>query len=96
MNNSQNEMAAGLDYIDELVSDDEEPHVRRKVLRNRLHPLDIYIDVDIYARLHFQREGIMRITLLPNFLYLPLPADFRIYFVCYVLRNLTFFLVCDR
>ena len=42
-------MAARLDYIDELVIDNEEPQIRRRVLRDRHHPLDIYDDVDIFA-----------------------------------------------
>lgn len=62
MNNGRNKMSARLDHIDELVIDHEEPQVRRRVLRDRHHPLDIYDDVDIYARLRFKREGIMRIT----------------------------------
>lgn len=62
MNNGRNKMSARLDHIDELVIDYEEPQVRQRVLRDRHHPLDIYDDVDIYARLRFKREGIMRIT----------------------------------
>ncbi len=42
--------------------DNEEPHVRRQILRDRHHPLDIYDDVDIYAHLRFKIEEILRIT----------------------------------
>lgn len=60
MNNGRNKMSARLDHIDELVIDHEEPQFVDEFYET--HPLDIYDDVDIYARLRFKREGIMRIT----------------------------------
>ena len=58
-------MADRVDFIDKLIQyneDNEGPRPRQRVLRDRLHPLDIYDDVDIYARLRFRKDGIMKIT----------------------------------
>ena len=54
-------MADRMDYIDELIEFNEQPHPRQRVLRDRLHPLDKYDDVDLDTRHRFKREGIMKI-----------------------------------
>ena len=43
-------MADRMDYIDELIEFNEQPHPRQRVLRDRLHPLDKYDDVDLYTK----------------------------------------------
>ena len=55
-------MADRVDFIDDLIEYNQRPHPRQRVLRDRLHPLDAYDDVDIYERLRFKRHGIIRIT----------------------------------
>ena len=46
-------MADRFDYIDELIQYNERPHPRQRVLRDRLHPLDKYDDVDFFDRHSF-------------------------------------------
>ena len=55
-------MADRVDFIDDLIEYNQRPHPRQRVLRDRLHSLDAYDDVDIYERLRFKRHGIIRIT----------------------------------
>lgn len=36
--------------------------IRRRVLRDRIHPFDAFDDFDLYSRYRFSRDKIMRIT----------------------------------
>ncbi|KAL7377129.1 hypothetical protein ABVT39_022375 [Epinephelus coioides] len=48
--------------LERLALQNREPAVRKRVLRDRIHPLDVYDDFDIYCQYRFRRNQIMRIT----------------------------------
>ena len=59
-------MAFHFDRLERLLQNEENEEGyclrRQRVLRDRLNPLDIYDDVDLYMRFRFRRTEIMRIT----------------------------------
>ncbi|KAL7403918.1 hypothetical protein ABVT39_006958 [Epinephelus coioides] len=48
--------------LERLALQNREPAIKKRVLRDRIHPLDVYDDFDIYCRYRFRRAQIMRIT----------------------------------